>query len=41
MDFLAWTPRGFERSYPLVGEAEHRREAIRNVLTKLLPLGAR
>jgi hypothetical protein len=32
-------PRGFERSYPLVGEAEHRPEAIRNVLTKLLAPG--
>jgi hypothetical protein len=35
-------PRGFERSYALVGEAgEHRPEAIRNVLTKLLPPGTR
>ena len=31
-------PRGFERSYTLVGEAgEHQPEAIRNVLIKLLP----
>jgi hypothetical protein len=31
-------PRGFERSYTLVGEAgEHQPEAIRSVLTKLLP----
>jgi hypothetical protein len=35
-------PRGFERSYTLVGEAgEHHPEAIRNVLTKLLPPGTR
>jgi hypothetical protein len=31
-------PRGFERSYTLVGAAgEHQPEAIRNVLVKLLP----
>jgi hypothetical protein len=31
-------PRGFERSYTLVGKAgEHQPEAIRNVLIKLLP----
>jgi hypothetical protein len=31
-------PQGFERSYTLVGEAgEHRPEAIRNLLIKLLP----
>jgi hypothetical protein len=31
-------PQGFERSYTLVGEAgEHRPEAIRNMLIKLLP----
>ena len=35
-------PQGFERSYTLVGEAgEHRPEAIRNVLTKLLPASTR
>jgi len=35
-------PRGFERSYTLVGEAgEHGPEAIRNLLTKLLPPGGR
>ena len=35
-------PRGFERSYTLVGEAgEHRPEAIRNVLIKLLPSSTR
>ena len=35
-------PRGFERSYTLVGEAgEHRPEAIRNVLMKLLAASAR
>ena len=35
-------PRGFERSYTRVGEAgEHRPEAIRNVLTKLLPANTR
>ena len=35
-------PLGFERSYTLVGEAgEHQPEAIRNVLTKLLPTGTR
>jgi hypothetical protein len=35
-------PRGFERSYTLVGEAgEHRPEAIRNVLIKLLPASTR
>ena len=35
-------PRGFERSYTLVGEAgEHQPEAIRNVLMKLLPASAR
>ena len=35
-------PRGFERSYTLVGGAEeHRPEAIRNVLIKLLPASAR
>jgi hypothetical protein len=35
-------PRGFERSYTLIGEAgEHQPEAIRNVLMKLLPASAR
>jgi hypothetical protein len=35
-------PRGFERSYTLVAEAgEHQPEAIRNVLTKLLPASRR
>jgi hypothetical protein len=35
-------PQGFERSYTLVGEAgEHRPEAIRNVLIKLLPASTR
>ena len=35
-------PRGFERSYTLVGEAgEHQPEAIRNVLMKLLAASAR
>ena len=35
-------PQGFERSYTLVGEAgEHRPEAIRNVLTQLLPASTR
>ena len=35
-------PRGFERSYSLVGEAgEHQPEAIRNVLMKLLAASAR
>ena len=35
-------PRGFERSYTLVGDAgEHKPEAIRNVLIKLLPVNAR
>ena len=35
-------PRGFERSYTLVGEAgEHRPQAIRNVLIKLLPANTR
>jgi hypothetical protein len=35
-------PRGFERSYTLVGEAgEHRPEAIRNVLIQLLPANTR
>ncbi len=35
-------PRGFERSYTLVGKAgEHQPEAIRNVLMKLLPARAR
>jgi hypothetical protein len=35
-------PRGFERSYTLVGQVgEHQPEAIRNVLMKLLPAGAR
>jgi hypothetical protein len=35
-------PRGFERSYTLVGEAgEHQPEAIRNVLIKLLSASTR
>jgi hypothetical protein len=35
-------PRGFERSYTLVGEAgEHQPEVIRNLLIKLLSAGAR
>jgi transposase len=35
-------PRGFERSYTLVGEAgEHQPEAIRSVLTELLPESTR
>jgi hypothetical protein len=35
-------PRGFERSYTLVGKTgEHQPEAIRNVLIKLLPAGTR
>jgi hypothetical protein len=35
-------PRGFERSYTLVGEAgEHQPETIRNVLMKLLPASTR
>ena len=35
-------PQGFERSYTLVGEAgEHRPEAIRNMLIKLLPASTR
>ena len=35
-------PRGFERSYTLVGDAgEHQPEAIRNVLIKLLPASTR
>jgi hypothetical protein len=35
-------PRGFERSYTLVGAAgEHHPEAIRNVLVKLLPASTR
>jgi hypothetical protein len=35
-------PRGFERSYTLVGKAgEHQPEAIRNVLIKLLPASTR
>jgi hypothetical protein len=35
-------PRGFERSYSLVGAAgEYHPEAIRNVLAKLLPPGTR
>jgi hypothetical protein len=35
-------PQGFERSYTLVGDAgEHEPEAIRKVLIKLLPAGAR
>jgi hypothetical protein len=35
-------PRGFERSYTLLGEAgEHQPDAIRNVLVKLLPASTR
>jgi hypothetical protein len=35
-------PQGFGRSYTLVGEAgEHQPEAIRNVLTRLLPASTR
>ena len=35
-------PRGFERSYTLVGDAgEHQPEAIRNVLIRLLPASTR
>jgi len=35
-------PRGFERSYTLVGEAgEHQPEVIRSVLIKLLPANTR
>jgi hypothetical protein len=35
-------PRGFERSYTLVGQAgEHRPEAIRNVLIKLMSTSTR
>jgi hypothetical protein len=35
-------PRGFERSYTLLGEAgEHPPDAIRNVLVKLLPASTR
>lgn len=35
-------PRGFERSYTLVGAAgEHQPDAIRNVLIKLLPASTR
>ena len=35
-------PRGFERSYTLVGKAgEHQPSAIRNVLIKLLPASKR
>jgi hypothetical protein len=35
-------PRGFERSYTLVGAAgEHHPEAVRNVLIKLLPASTR
>ena len=35
-------PRGFERSYTLVGKAgEHQPDAIRNVLIKLLPTSKR
>jgi hypothetical protein len=35
-------PRGFERSYTLVGEVgEHQPEAIRNLLIKLLPPNTR
>jgi hypothetical protein len=35
-------PRGFERSYTLLGEAgEHQPNAIRNVLVKLLPASTR
>jgi hypothetical protein len=35
-------PRGFERSYTLLGEAgKHQPDAIRNVLVKLLPASTR
>jgi len=31
-------PKGFERSYTLVGPGQHQPAAIRNLLLKLLPL---
>jgi hypothetical protein len=34
-------PRGFERSYTLLGEAGEHPDAIRNVLVKLLPASTR